>query len=100
MISKQDIEHLSKLARIDVKEGEKRTLASDLEAVLKYVAALQKVEIGDEAFHHFAHLKSNLRIDESNDRDTHEKAVQAKKLIEAGPREEKGYVKVKSILDK
>lgn len=100
MISKQDIEHLSKLARIDISEKEKESLASDLEAILRYVAVLQNAETGNEEFIHFTHLEEGVRDDERNAVDENEEAIRAKKLIEAAPGKEKGYVKVKSILDK
>lgn len=98
MISKKDIEHLAKLARIDVTESEKEKAANDLQAILEYVKVLEHADAGDEAFTHFAHLQTSLREDvkEPDESET----ARRTRMIESAPKEENGYIKVKSILDK
>lgn len=44
MISKEDIDHLAVLARIDLSETEKKRFFKDLEEVLGYVEKLREVE--------------------------------------------------------
>lgn len=99
MISRKDIEYLSRLSRIDIKDSEEERLAEDLRAILEYVKMLQDVGTEDETFTHLSYLTSCLRRD---DRDTidEEEAIRAKNLLEASPQQEKGFVKVKSVLEK
>ncbi|MDP2676435.1 MAG: Asp-tRNA(Asn)/Glu-tRNA(Gln) amidotransferase subunit GatC [bacterium] len=98
MISKKDIEHLAKLARIDVSEAEKEKLAQDLQAVLAYVKTLQEADVGDESFTHFEHLETRLRED-AKENDLAE-ARRTQQLLASAPVQEKGYVTVKNVLGK
>ena len=99
MITKKDIEHLSKLARIDVSEKEKESLASDLEAILRYVATLTEAKTGDEEFIHFSHVQEGMR-DDGRKKIEEDEIIRSKKLIESAPSQHGGYLKVKSILEK
>jgi aspartyl-tRNA(Asn)/glutamyl-tRNA(Gln) amidotransferase subunit C len=42
-ITTQDIEHLARLARIEVTEDEKKSFQKDLNAIVGYVSEIQKV---------------------------------------------------------
>ena len=47
VISEKEIEHLSRLARIELKEPEKEKLLRDLNRVLEYFQKLQEVDTHD-----------------------------------------------------
>ena len=44
MLTKKDLEHLAKLARIELKEGEEKKLQKDLGAILDYFKELQGLD--------------------------------------------------------
>ena len=43
MLTKEDLEHLAELARIELKEKEEKKLQKDLSSILDYFQELQKV---------------------------------------------------------
>jgi len=98
MISKKDIEHLARLARIDMSEKEKEKLARDLQAVLAYVKTLQEADVGDESFTHFEHLQAHMRDDAKKSDES--EIVRQKNLIEAAPLKERGFIQVKNIFER
>ena len=65
MIDKKKIEHLAKLARIELSEEEKASFTKQVETILKFVSTLQQVDtIGIEPDFYFSD-KQELRSDES-----------------------------------
>ena len=96
MIKKEEIEKLAELSRIEISSEEKETLAKEIESILAYVSEIQKVssdilksESGDE------HLINIMRKDE----DPHPSGMYTDVLLEAMPKKEKGFLKVKKILN-
>lgn len=47
MISKEDIEHLLELARLDIEEEEKLQLTADISHILEYVDKLSAVDVSN-----------------------------------------------------
>ncbi len=108
MISKEDIEHLKDLARVEFGEKETEALAEDLAAILGYVAKLNEVNLSGVPEMTYVHELFNI---ERKDSDTgyaatlinnHETTTS---LIEAFPEKEslssgkEGiFLKVKNIL--
>lgn len=91
MISKKEVQHIAKLARLGLTEKEERKFQKELSSILDYIAKLKKVDIsGVEATSHPLSLKNITREDEA------EKKKQ--KLVELAPETKDGYIKVKSIL--
>lgn len=64
MLKKEDIEHLSLLARISVSEEEKESFALQLDSVLGYVSELEKVVTAKDATPKVGELRNVLREDE------------------------------------
>ena len=92
MITVSDIEKLSQLARIDVSDEEKASLAKEIEAILSYVAEIQKASAD-------APVKEDyLRNVFRGDVETHESGIFTEKLLAASPDREGQYFKVKKIL--
>ena len=92
MITVSDIEKLSQLARIDVSDEEKASLAKEIEAILSYVAEIQKASAD-------APVKEDyLRNVFRGDVETHESGKFTEKLLAASPDREGQYFKVKKIL--
>ena|SRR3990167_4848821 len=97
MITKQDIEKLATLARIEVHESEVEKLQHDLERMLKYVDQLNRAKTGTvEMFTNVTGL-SNVAVD-----DDARVAVEADTagLLHAAPAHDNSFVKVPPIWKK
>jgi aspartyl-tRNA(Asn)/glutamyl-tRNA(Gln) amidotransferase subunit C len=65
-ISPEEVQHIAKLARLSLDEAEVAAMASDLDHVLEYVAALDELDTsGIEPTAHAIPLDTPLRKDES-----------------------------------
>lgn len=97
-ITKKDIEHLKKLARVEFGDAETEALMGDLERILGFVETLKEVDVsGAPEMTHAGTQKNIFRKDE-NPREFNEELVG--KLISAFPEKEKTYLKVKAVLKK
>lgn len=98
MISKQQVKHIAKLARILLTKEEEERFQKELSSILDYVAKLKEVDISNvqASFHLIpaATFKKGMREDESKRQDL--KTV--KKLIEAAPKKKKGHIRTKAVL--
>lgn len=92
MISKEEVQHIAKLARLELTEAEVKRMQKDLTEILGYFDLLKnvpqiKIKTSD--------IKAqNLRKDEILPRN----AGTAEKLIAAAPETKDNYIKVKTIL--
>ena len=92
MITVADIEKLSQLARIEVSDEEKASLAKEIEAILSYLAEIQKASAD-------APVKEDyLRNVFRGDVESHESGEFTEKLLAASPDRDGQYFKVKKIL--
>ncbi len=95
MISKQEVEHIAKLARLGLSEKEIEKMRHELAGILDYVNQLEEVDIaGVQPTSHSLELTNVYRID---DADEQTKEVVDKMLAQV-PQKEGRYVKVKEIL--
>lgn len=93
MISKQEVQHIAKLARLELTEKEIEKMQKDMSAILDYFDLLkkapkiktEKVKAGDF---------SALRKDEILPRN----AELVQKIIASAPDKKDDYIKVKTIL--
>ena len=96
MISKEEVEHIAKLARLELSDGEVKKMQKDLSDILDYFDLLKKApkpakilrekNLGGQA--------KNLRKDETKPRD----ANVTERIVVAAPEGKDGYIKVKNIL--
>ncbi len=94
MLKKEDIEHLSALARISVSEEEKESFALQLDSVLGYVSELEKVVTAEDATPRAGELRNVMRPDEH----PHQGGEFTDAIIANAPHKEDGYVKVSRIM--
>jgi len=95
-LSKQQIQHIANLARLDLSEKELETYGSQLSDVLNYINQLQEVDVTNiEPTAQVTGLENVLRQDEVEE--WNEKEVQA--ALEQAPELEDGQVKVKRVLE-
>ena len=94
MIKKDEVEKLAALSRIEITEAEKETLAKEIESILSYISEIQKVSggVSDDG----GELLTNVMRKDEN---PHESGVYTEKLLKAMPKSEKGFLKVKKILN-
>jgi len=95
MISKGEVEHIAKLARLELTEQEIEKMQKDLSAILDYVDILKKAPL--------AKSKQGSRTS-SGGTTTRKDVVDSKPaslanaLVQAAPDKKDGYIKVKAIL--
>jgi len=95
MISKQEVEHIAKLARLGLTEKEIEKFQRELSKILDYIEKLKEVDISKvEPTSHSILVENIMRIDELKK----EKIEIGKKLVEMAPEKKSGFLKTKSIL--
>ena len=94
-ITREDIEHIAKLARIKLTEEEKAKLTGELGAILTYVSKLNEIDTkGVEPTAQVTGLENVFRKDEATpwyEGNPHD-------LVEAAPEHDGEYVKVKGVM--
>ncbi len=95
MITKEDIQNLAELARIEVEEGEVERFRSSIEDILGYVSEIGAVS-GEEASK--TALSADLRNVFREDGEPHESGRYTEGVLANAPDKEGGYLKVKKIL--
>ncbi|MCX6720607.1 MAG: Asp-tRNA(Asn)/Glu-tRNA(Gln) amidotransferase subunit GatC [Candidatus Staskawiczbacteria bacterium] len=94
MISKEEVQHIASLARLELSEQEIGKMQKDLTEILDYFKLLNKAPTKISRRENLGGQAQNLRKDEviSQDREVVEK------LVAAAPDKKDGYIKVKTIL--
>jgi len=96
MISREEVEHIAKLARIGIDQEEAEKFRKDLGAILDYVKEFEKVNTEEiEPTSHVTGSKNVMRPDAPLEK-TSEKI--RRELVEAASATKDGYIKTKAIL--
>lgn len=94
MITKAEVEHIAKLARIRVSEKEKEMYAGQLAKILDYVDELKEVNTAEtKPTHHVidaANISRSDRVKKSNKQE---------KILSQAPQREGDFWRVKAILE-
>ncbi len=93
MIEKKDIEKLALLARIEVSEEEKESLAESIESILGYVG--QVTSVSETALVGLPLLRNVMREDEIR----HGEGEYTEALLSNAPVRDGNYLEVKKILN-
>ena len=99
MISKEEVEHIAKLARLELTEAEVGKMQKDLSAILDYFALLKKapkVKVVDSGKPQISGM-IDLRAARKDEMRLRDEGV-AEKLVAGAPDKKDGYIKVKTIL--
>jgi len=99
MISKEEVKHIAKLARLELTEAEITKMQKDLSAILDYFNLLKKADTGQhpvltKSQHWVFPESNNLRKDEA----IPQKREVVEKIIQSAPDKKDDYIKVKNIL--
>jgi len=93
MLTKEEVEKIALLSRIELRDGEVEKFQKDLSTILDYVEELKKVDTeGLEIVSSVTGLQNVLREDEAVIADNHQE------LFDEAPEIKDGYYKVKAIL--
>ena len=95
MIDKSHIEHLAKLAKLDVTEEEKIKFSEQISAILSYIRQLDEVATGDvKPVDHITGLLNVKQTDEARE------IFSVEKTLAAAPEVSKNQIKVKAVFDR
>jgi len=95
MITKDEVKHIAKLARLELTEKEIGKMQKDLSSILDYFNLLKKADTKKvKSKLRFIELKKAVRKDEI----VKKSSSLANNLIQAAPDKKENYIKVKSIL--
>ena len=95
-LTKQDVEHIARLARLGLTEEEKEKFVTQLSSILDYVEQLKEVNTdGIEPTAQVTGLENIYREDKIEIF----KAESRKKLIEQAPASEDNLIKAKAVFD-
>jgi len=95
MISKEEVKHIAKLARLSLAEKEIGKFQKELSSILDYFGKLKKVNVSKvAATSHSQEIENVMRGDKGEKADTDT----TKKITEQAPEIKDGHWKVKSVL--
>lgn len=99
MISKDEVKHIAKLARLELTEAEITKMQKDLSAILDYFNLLEQAGSGKhpvltKSQHRVFPEENYLRKDEAMS----QKKEVVEKIIRAWPDKKEDYIRVKTIL--
>lgn len=93
-LTKKEIEHIARLARLELSEEEKETFAHQLSSVLDYVGQLQKIDTTGVSYeYHVEGLENVVDIDVVSQSDTQTRDA----LLNEMPDRVGDFLKVKSV---
>jgi aspartyl-tRNA(Asn)/glutamyl-tRNA(Gln) amidotransferase subunit C len=94
-LSKEEVEHIATLARLNLTEEEKEKYSEQLSGILSYFEKLKEVDTSAvEPTSQVTGLTNIMREDEIGEFDA------ASELVSIAPAEENGFYKVPKILEK
>ncbi len=105
MISKKEVQHIAKLARLGLSPKEIEKMRKELSPILDYFEKLKKVDVSEiKPEIHSVEIENVFRDDESQQSKVLDSArrrtprrVASQKLLEMAPEKKDGYLKVKSV---
>lgn len=90
----KDVEHVAKLARLDLSNEEKERYTEQLNAILKYAEKLNELNTDDVTpTTHVLPIRNVMREDESRP------SLPIEKVMANAPEEEEGQFKVPAVLE-
>ena len=95
MITKEEVKHIAKLARLGLTNKEIEKFQKELSSILDYIEKLKKVDISEiRPTSHSIKVENVTREDKEGSMSE----VQSSNLLDLAPDKKDGYLKTKSIL--
>ena len=98
MLSKKDVQHVARLARLGLSEKEREKMQKDLSSILDYIEKLKEVNISKVNLYLEGDKSGNVMREDEVVSDEN-KADKTKKLIDLAPEERNRYIKVKQVFE-
>ncbi|OGN35904.1 MAG: hypothetical protein A2568_01195 [Candidatus Yanofskybacteria bacterium RIFOXYD1_FULL_44_17] len=100
MITEKDVEHIAKLARIEISAAEREQLKDKLSSILGYIDQLDTLDTSNViATYQTTGLENSLREDAP--RESHDTSINLEdRLLSQAPTTENNFLKVNSIIDR
>jgi aspartyl-tRNA(Asn)/glutamyl-tRNA(Gln) amidotransferase subunit C len=95
-LTKQEVEHIANLARLELKEKEKEKFRTQLSSILDWVKKLQKIDLSKVL--PTAQVTGLLNVTRQDEVKKCDKETMAK-LVEMAPENENNLVKVKAVFE-
>lgn len=93
-ISKKEVEHIARLARIDLSKKEKVKFEKELSSILEFVSKLQEVDTKNiEPLSQVTGLENVLK------EDLIKKCPPREELLKNAPQKQNGFIKVKKVFE-
>ncbi|GAB1158978.1 MULTISPECIES: Asp-tRNA(Asn)/Glu-tRNA(Gln) amidotransferase subunit GatC [Paenibacillus] len=93
-ISNNDVQHVAKLARLNLTSEEEQTLTGQLNAILKYAEKLNELDTENiEPTTHVLHVSNVMREDETKE------SLPIEQVMRNAPEEEDGQFKVPAVME-
>ena len=93
-VTKKDVDYVADLARLQLDDDERESLASDMSQILDYMTTLEEVDTSDvEPLEHVIDLEYRLRDDDAKEPLSHEDA------LKNAPDADTDYFRVPGVLD-
>ena len=94
MITREEVQHIAKLASLGLNSQEIKKFQRELSAILDYIEKLKEIDVSKvEPTSHSILVENVMREDESQ-----KSKVKSQKLIELAPETKNGFLKTKPIL--
>jgi aspartyl-tRNA(Asn)/glutamyl-tRNA(Gln) amidotransferase subunit C len=94
MITPEELEHLAKLARIDLTGGDKKSLVKEFDSILGYIDQLKKADVRMDAEGRVGAVRNVMRSDEV----ASVSAADRESLLNEAPDREGDFIAVKKII--
>ncbi len=96
LLSNEEIQHIAKLARLELTDSELKKYSGQLSAILNYIDQLKEVDVkGIEPTAQVTGLENILREDAVKNWD--EKEIE--EALADAPEKEEGFIKVKRVIE-
>ncbi|GGH67067.1 aspartyl-tRNA(Asn)/glutamyl-tRNA(Gln) amidotransferase subunit C [Paenibacillus sp. JGP012] len=93
-ISNNDVQHVARLARLNLTAEEEQTLTGQLNAILKYAEKLNELDTEHiEPTTHVLHVSNVMREDETKE------SLSIEQVMHNAPEEEDGQFKVPAVME-
>ena len=94
MLTKEEVEHVARLARLRLSDLEKEQYSQQLSSILAYVEKLQEIDTTNvEPTSQVTGLINVMREDQIEDSDI------SKELIDVAPNKENGYIEIPKVFN-
>lgn len=100
MLTKEEVKHIAKLARLGITPKEEEKFAKDLSSILDYIEKLKEADISNvDPMSYSLGTENVMRPDEASEKSIRQLGERNERLLELAPDKKEGYLKVKQILN-